>query len=114
MYSKTRLGSDQIEGSLSLSPRGKRIVYVIVAIVAAACVAVGVWSGVSGDKYATSGNGCVSVTVPSSTGGGVLHYCGEQAKSFCRTAFANSDQVALAGRPQCVLAGLTRAKVTAG
>jgi hypothetical protein len=114
MYSKTRLGSDQIEGSLSLSPRGKRIVYVIVAIVVAACAAVGVWSGVSGDKYATSGNGCVSVTVPSSTGGGVLHYCGEQARSFCRTAFANSDQVALAGRPQCVLAGLTRAKVTAG
>ena len=44
----------------------------------------------------------------------MLHYCGEQAKSFCRTAFANSDQVALAGRPQCVVAGLTKAKVAAG
>ena len=57
MYSKTRLGSDQIEGSLSLSPRGKRIVYVIVAIVVAAGAAVAVWSGVSGDKYATSSGG---------------------------------------------------------
>ncbi|HTR94437.1 MAG TPA: hypothetical protein VMI73_22095 [Trebonia sp.] len=114
MYSKTRLGSDQIDGSLSLSPRGKRIVYLIVAVVVAACAAVGVWSAVSHDTYATSGNGCVSVTVPSSTGGGVLHYCGGQAKSFCKTAFANSDQVALAARPQCVLAGLTKAKVSAG
>ena len=114
MYSKTRLGSDQIEGTLSLSPRGKRIVYLIVLIVVAVGVAVGVWSGVSHDQYATSGNGCVSVTVASSTGGGVLHYCGDQAKSFCRTAFAHSDSVALAGRPQCELAGLTKAAVSAG
>jgi hypothetical protein len=114
MYSKTRLGSDQIDGSLSLSPRGKRVVYVVVLIVVAAGAALGVWSGVSHDQYQTSGNGCVSVTVPSSTGGGVLHYCGAQARSFCRTAFAGSDNVALAGRPQCVLAGLTRAKVSAG
>jgi hypothetical protein len=114
MYSKTRLGSDQIDGSLSLTPRGKRIVWLIAAIVVAAGVAVGVWSAVSHDQYATSGNGCVSVTVSSSTGGGVLRYCGDQAKSFCRTAFAHSDRVALAGRTQCDLAGLTRAKVNAG
>ena len=114
MYSKTRLGSDQIDGALSLSARGKRIVWLILAIVVAACAAVGAWSAVSGDQYATSGNGCVSVTVSSATGGGVLHYCGEQAKSFCRSAFAHSDQVALAARPQCVVAGLTKAKVAAG
>jgi len=113
MYSKTRLGSDQIEGSLSLSPRGKRIVYLIVAVLAAAGVAIGVWSAVSHDTYATSANGCVSVTVPSSTGGGTIHYCGTQAVTFCRGAFANSDAVSLAARPQCVLAGLTKAKVAA-
>jgi hypothetical protein len=115
MYSKTRLGSDQIEGALSLSPRGKRIVYLIVAVLAAAGVAIGVWSAVSHDTYATSANGCVSVTVPSTTGGGTIHYCGPQAVTFCRGAFANSDAVSLAARPQCVLAGLTRDKVvTAG
>ena len=115
MYSKTRLGSDQIEGALSLSPRGKRIVYLIVAVLAAAGVAIGVWSAVSHDTYATSANGCVSVTVPSTTGGGTIHYCGTQAATFCRGAFANSDAVSLAARPQCVLAGLTKAKVaTAG
>ncbi|HEX3516628.1 MAG TPA: hypothetical protein VHT26_21765 [Trebonia sp.] len=42
MYSKTRLGSDQIDGALSLTPRGKRIVYLIVALLAAAGVAIGV------------------------------------------------------------------------
>jgi hypothetical protein len=113
MYSKTRLGSDQIEGTLSLSPRGKRIVYVIVAALVAAGVAIGVWSAVSHDTYATSANGCVSVTVPSTTGGGTIHYCGAQAVTFCRGAFANLDTVSLAARPQCDLAGLTKAKVAA-
>jgi hypothetical protein len=112
MYSKTRLGSDQIDGSLSLTPRGKRIVYLIVAVVVAAGVAIGVWSAVSHDTYATSANGCVSVTVPSSTGGGTIHYCGTQAVTFCRGAFAGSDAVSLAAQPQCDLAGLTKAKVT--
>jgi len=113
MYSKTRLGSDQIEGALSLTPRGKRIVYVFVAVVVVAGAAIGVWSAASHDTYATSANGCVSVTVPSTTGGGTIRYCGPQAVTFCRGAFANSDAVSLAARPQCALAGLTKAKVAA-
>lgn len=111
MYSKTRLGSDQIEGALSLTPRGKRIAYLVVALVVAIGVAVGVWSAVSNDPLATSANGCVSVTVPSSTGGGILHYCGTQAKTFCRDAFASSGPVSLAARPQCDKAGLSKAKL---
>jgi hypothetical protein len=115
MYSKTRLGSDQIDGSLSLSPRGKRIVYLIVAAVVVAGAAIGIWSAVSSDSYGSSANGCVSLTVPSSTGAGSLHYCGAQAKAFCRNSFAKSDPVSLAARTQCDLAGLTEAKVgTAG
>jgi hypothetical protein len=112
MYSKTRLGADQIEGALALTPRGKRIVYLVLAVLVAAGVAVGVWSAVSRDAYVTSANGCVSVTVPSSTGGGTLHYCGAQAVAFCRGAFARADTVSLAARPQCDLAGLTKATVT--
>jgi hypothetical protein len=111
MYSKTRLGSDQLEGALSLTPRAKRIVCLIVALVAAAGVAVGAWSAVSHDSYATSANGCVSVTIPSATGGGTIHYCGAQAVTFCRQAFGGSDTLSLAARPQCDLAGLTKAKV---
>ena len=115
MYSKTRLGSDQIDGALSLTPRGKRIAYLVVALVVAAGVAIGVWSSVSHDSYATSANGCVSLTLASSTGAGSLHYCGAQAKAFCRSSFAQTDPVSLAARPQCDLAGLTKAKLaTAG
>ena len=110
-YSKTRLGADQAAGAIALTPRRKRIVYLIVALLVAAGVAVGVWSGVSHDKYGPSGNGCVTVTFASSTGGSTEHYCGAAAKSFCASAFANSDRLSLLARPQCDLAGWTKSKV---
>lgn len=113
MYSKTRLGCAQIEGALSLSARGKRIVYLIVGVVLAAGLAIGIWSTVSSDSYGTSANGCVSLTLPSTTGAGTLHYCGAQARAFCRNSFARPDPVSLAARPQCDHAGLTKAKVAA-
>jgi hypothetical protein len=111
MYSKTRLGSDQIEGALSLSPRGKRIVYLIVAVLVAAGAAVGIWSGVSHDSLSGSGNGTVNVIIPSTTGGGTLHYSGAKAAAFCKYSWEHADHVSLLARPQCVDAGLTRAKV---
>jgi hypothetical protein len=113
-YSKTRLGSDQAAGAISLTPRRKRIVYIVVAVLVAAGVAVGVLSGVSHDKYGPSGNGCVTLTFASSTGGAMEHYCGAAAKSFCASAFANSDRISLLARPQCDLAGWTKSKVAAG
>jgi hypothetical protein len=112
-YSKTRLGSDQAEGAIALSPRGKRIVYLIVAVLVAVGVAVGVWSAVSSDRYSGSANGCVNVLIAGATGGGTLHYCGAQAKAFCKSAFENSDHVSMLARPQCDDAGLTAAKVGA-
>ena len=112
MYSKTRLAADQAEGARTMPPRFKRIVYALVALVLAATAALAIWSAVSSDPAETSANGCVSVNVASTTGGGLLHYCGAQAEAFCRTAFTTSDAVALAARPQCDLAGLTKAKVT--
>ncbi len=112
-YSKTRLGGDQIEGARKLTPRGKRIVYLVVAVVIAASAAVGIWSAVTSDPLATSANGCVSVTIPGSTGGELAHYCGAQAKSLCRQAFAGADSTSVAEQRQCDLAGLTKAKVAA-
>ena len=112
-YSKTSLGGDQIEGALSLSPRGKRIVYLVAGLVVAVSAGLTVWSGLSHDKYGSSANGCVNVTIASSMGGGTLSYCGAKAKIFCASAFASSDRVSLLARPQCDAAGLTRAKVTA-
>jgi hypothetical protein len=112
-YGKTGLGSDQVEGARKLTPRGKRIVYLVLAVVVAACAAVGIWSAVSSDPLATSANGCVSLTIPSSTGGQIAHLCGTQAKALCREVFAKSDATSVAEQKQCVLAGLTKAKLAA-
>lgn len=60
-------------------------------------------------RYGRSAHGCVSVTVPSSTGGGILHACGAAARAMCHTAFARHDRIALLTRPQCRLAGLAPA-----
>jgi hypothetical protein len=114
MYSKTSLGADQLSGGVKLSRRGKRILFAVIGVVVAALIGVGVWSAVGTDKYGPSANGCVNLTIPNSTGGATLHYCGSAAKSFCRSAFASGDRISLLGRPQCVLAGLTEAKVSGG
>jgi hypothetical protein len=111
MYSKTRLGDDQAEGQRRLTPRAKRIVYLVLGLVVAACTAVGIWSAVTSDPLATSANGCVSVTIPSTTGGEIAHYCGTQANVLCREAFARTDATAVAEQKQCDLAGLTKAKL---
>lgn len=107
MYSKTSLGADQLDGP-ALSPRGKRILVLAGIAVAAVCAAFGIWSAVGPDAYGPSANGCVNVTVASSTGGSTLHYCGSQAKSFCRSAYAGTDRISVLSRPQCAAAGLAR------
>ena len=111
MYSKTSLGTDQLSGP-SLPPRRKRILLAIAGVVAAALIGVGVYSAVGTDQYGPSANGCVNMTIAGSTGGETLHYCGADAKSFCRSAYASDDRISQLARPQCVLAGLTREKVS--
>jgi hypothetical protein len=100
MYAKTNLSAGR------LTTRQKRVFGIVGALVILALGGLGVWGALAPDAYSGSGHGCVNVTVPSSTGGATLHYCGAQAKTFCRQAFRSSDAVSLRGRPQCVLAGL--------
>ena len=116
MYSKTRLGSDQIEGALLAHaarqadrlPRGR-------PSWSRPCAAVGVWSAVSHDQLRHLGERVRERDRRRARpAAGSLHYCGAQAKSFCRAAFANADPISLAAQPQCDLAGLTKAKVAAG
>jgi hypothetical protein len=100
MYAKTN------PKAVRLTARQRRIFAVVGAVVVLALVGLGVWGTVARDTYSSSGHGCVNVTVPNSTGGATLHYCGAQAKAFCIRAFRSSDQVSLRARPQCTLAGL--------
>ena len=101
MYAKTN------PGAVRVSPRQKRIFAVAAVLVVVLFGGLAAWGATTHDTYGTSGHGCVSVTVPNSTGGAVLHYCGSKAQSFCQAAFRSRDQVSLRARPQCVLAGLS-------
>ena len=100
MYAKTN------PRAVSISPRQKRIFAVAAVVVVVLFGGLAAWGAMAHDTYGTSGHGCVSVTVPNSTGGAVLHYCGSQARTFCQASFRSADQVSLRARPQCELAGL--------
>ncbi len=107
MYAKTNPGAG------GLSPRQKRVFAVVGVLMLLVIAGFGIWSALASDSYSSSGHGCVNVTVPSSTGGATLHYCGSQARSFCQASFRSQDQISLRARPQCVLAGLAPASADA-
>ncbi len=100
MYAKTNLQAGR------LTPRQKRIFAITAVLVVLVFGGLAAWGLLANDSYGGSANGCVNLTVPNSTGGSTLHYCGAQARSFCQTSFRSQGQVALRARPQCVLAGL--------
>jgi hypothetical protein len=90
----------------SLTSRGKRRLVLIGGILVAALVAGITWTAVSSGSYDGSRAGCITVNVPSSMGGSLLHQCGAGAKTVCRHAFAHGDRMSLLIRPQCRVAGL--------
>jgi hypothetical protein len=100
MYAKTNPGAGR------LTTRERRVFGIIGMLIILILGGLGAWAALASDSYSSSGNGCVNVTVPSSTGGATLHYCGSAARSFCRTSFRSQDKISLLARPQCVLAGL--------
>jgi hypothetical protein len=108
VYAKTN------PAGVSLSPRRKRILLVICAVLVAATAAGSIWAALTPDSLASSARGCISVNIAGSIGGELIHECGSDAKSACRSAYAHSDPVSLALRPACEQAGWTPAKVAAG
>lgn len=104
-YAKTNL-----QTGAPLSPRAKRVLLSVTVVVVLVLGGLGLWSVFGPDPYGTSANGCVTVNLPSSTGGSLIHYCGSAAKSFCKSAYVSSDRISLLARPQCKLAGLSPAK----
>jgi|SRR6266436_278087 hypothetical protein len=100
MYAKTNPTAGR------LTTRQKRIFAIAGVLVILVIGGLSAWGAVAHDTYASSANGCVNVSVPSSTGGSTLHYCGSAARGFCQAAFRSQDQISLRARPQCVLAGL--------
>jgi hypothetical protein len=67
---------------------------------------VGIWAAVKPGSYGSSRDGCITVTLPSTTGGALIHQCGAAAKATCQHAFASTGKISALIRPQCRLAGL--------
>jgi hypothetical protein len=89
------------------SVRGdKRRLLVFVIAIALVFAGVAAWSAAHKDRYGRSGSGCFSVTIPSTTGGALLHQCGTRARATCRGAFRHRDRLSLLMRPPCHSAGL--------
>ena len=88
---------------------GERRAALIVTVVVVAAVLVGalVW-GLTGrsSTYDRSGDGCVTVTFPSSMGGGLEHACGVAAHDWCRAVDGQRDAHAVAVAAQCRVAGI--------
>jgi hypothetical protein len=69
-----------------------------------------VWAAVRPGGYGRSSNGCVNVSVASSTGGAILHRCGPDARTWCAAEFSQHDQLAALVQAQCRLAGIVSSK----
>ena len=73
----------------------KRRLVVIAAAIALVFAGVAAWSSAHPGSYGQSRAGCVTVTIPSTTGGALLHQCGSGARHLCRSAFGHHDRLSL-------------------
>jgi hypothetical protein len=88
------------------TPRDKRRIALAGVALLVVLAAVGIWSAVKPGAYGASSHGCITVTLPSSMGGALIHQCGAAARATCKHAFAADDKASQLTRPQCRLAGL--------
>ena len=89
-----------------LGRRGRLALLAAAAVLIIALAIVVVWAMVDPGRYSSSGDGCVTLTVANSTGGAVIHACGDHARTLCRAAFTSEDRLALLTRTQCEIVGL--------
>jgi hypothetical protein len=90
-----------------ISGQEKRRLIAGLVVLAIVLAGVGIWAAARPGGYGASKNGCITVTLPSTTGGALMHQCGARARATCKHAFAAGGEVAALTRPQCRLAGLS-------
>jgi len=86
--------------------RDRRIIWSIGAVIVAVLAGVGIWAAASPGSYGASRNGCITVNLPSTMGGSLVHACGSRAASLCSDAYAGAGVAPRLFRPQCRLAGI--------
>jgi hypothetical protein len=89
-----------------VTQRDRRRITLAAAALLIVLAGVGTWAAVQPGSYGGSRNGCITVTLPSTTGGALMHQCGPAAKVTCQHAFASTGKIAALIRPQCTLARL--------
>jgi hypothetical protein len=89
-----------------LSRREWRALSVVGAAVVLAGAGVGIWE-LATPGGGEGGRGCVSVVVPSSTGGGTITHCGAGAKSWCAAEATAHGPLAQLARSACRRADLS-------
>jgi hypothetical protein len=91
-----------------LTARERRVVLITTGVVAAVIAAgAGAWAMTShSSAYDRSGDGCVNVSIASSTGGALEHGCGAVARDWCRAVYVQHDAHAEAVQAQCRQAGI--------
>ena len=90
--------------SRPLTSRQRWILVALLAIVIGGAA----WAVLASRGAPVSSAGCVSVVVPSSTGGGVLERCGAAARTWCASELVHPDAIAARVEAQCRLAGIAR------
>lgn len=90
----------------SLPGRQQRVLTLAGAILLVVIAGVGSWAIRDSGSYGRSANGCVNVTMPSSTGGALVHGCGATARTMCQRAATHHGRLAALTRVQCRQSGL--------
>lgn len=94
----------------ALTRRQKRAMAAVGGFVAAALAGAAIWGAGHPGSYGSSHNGCITVNVPSSMGGSIMHDCGTRAQAICRTAVTHHDTLARLIAQECRRAGLGAAR----
>jgi hypothetical protein len=86
--------------------RDKRRIAAVIVVIGLVIAVVAIWAAVRPGTYDVSRDGCITVNLPSSMGGSLVHQCGGAARATCQRAYADTDAVSRLTRPQCRLAGI--------
>jgi len=89
-----------------LTRNERRGTLVLGAVVLVAAAALGTWALVGSSGGQGSKGPCVSMVIASATGGGTVHHCGNDARSWCAAETAGGGPLAAEAERVCRRAGL--------
>jgi hypothetical protein len=89
-----------------VTSRDRRRIAIVVAVIVALIAGAAIWAAVRPGAYGASKDGCITVNLPSTMGGSLVHECGSRARAACADAYAGAGVGPRFFRPQCRLAGI--------